>query len=108
MKSVYIASPYTIGNKIRNVKVQMEAFNVLLDYGFVPFAPLLTHYQHKYYPRTYEEWIRWCLVWLEKCDIVLRLPGISKGADIETSRAAELGIPVYSSLDALLLWECKK
>lgn len=36
---------------------------------------------------------------LEKCDAVLRLPGVSKGADEDVRKAKERGLPVYYSLD---------
>jgi len=42
------------------------------------------------------------LEWLAKCDAVLRLPGESKGADIEKDYALSLGIPVFFSIDDLL------
>ena len=36
---------------------------------------------------------------LEKCDAVLRIPGDSRGADIEMAKARELGKIVFESLD---------
>jgi hypothetical protein len=36
---------------------------------------------------------------LQHCDAVLRLPGDSKGADLDVRIAKERGIPVYSSID---------
>lgn len=36
---------------------------------------------------------------LEKCDAVLRIPGESRGADIEMAKARELGKIVFESLD---------
>jgi len=36
---------------------------------------------------------------LEKCDAVLRIPGDSRGADIEMAKARELGKLVFESLD---------
>jgi hypothetical protein len=32
---------------------------------------------------------------LQRCDAVLRIPGASKGADLDVARALELGLPVY-------------
>lgn len=34
---------------------------------------------------------------LERCDAVLRLPGASRGADMDVARAQALGLPVYFS-----------
>ena len=36
---------------------------------------------------------------LEKCDAVLRIPGESRGADIELAKAREMGKIVFESLD---------
>jgi len=35
---------------------------------------------------------------LERCDAVLRIPGASRGADLDVSRALELGLPVYRDI----------
>ena len=38
---------------------------------------------------------------LERCDALLRLPGASRGADMDVERARALGLPVYSSIAEL-------
>lgn len=38
---------------------------------------------------------------LERCDAVLRLPGQSRGADLDVARARELGLPVYFDIEEL-------
>jgi hypothetical protein len=38
---------------------------------------------------------------LECCDAVLRIPGESRGADLDVARALELGLPVYSAVTEL-------
>jgi hypothetical protein len=42
---------------------------------------------------------------LQHCDAVLRLPGESKGADLDVRIANERGIPVYTSIDDIPLAE---
>jgi hypothetical protein len=102
MKTVFIASPYTLGDVGVNVKKSMDVADELINNGLNPFIPLLYHFQHIANPRPYEDWIKIDLEWLSKCDCVLRLPGESSGADGEVKRAGELGIPVYYSIDELL------
>lgn len=95
-RTVYIASPYTSGPCADNVAVQIDAFHRLLDLGFAPFAPLLSHFAELHRRRPYDEWIYdWCIPWVERCDLILRLPGTSKGADIEVQHALKHGIEVY-------------
>ena len=99
---IYIASPYTKGDKDRNTYVQILAADVLACYGFVPYAPLLNHFWHGYFPHDYDFWLRLDLEWLPMCDALLRLPGESEGADKEVARAIELHKPVFYSLIELL------
>jgi hypothetical protein len=40
---------------------------------------------------------------LERCDALLRLPGASRGADLDVARARALGLPVLTSVDELPL-----
>jgi hypothetical protein len=38
---------------------------------------------------------------LECCDAVLRIPGDSRGADLDVARAIALGLPVYRAISDL-------
>ena len=38
---------------------------------------------------------------LERCDAVLRIPGESRGANLDVARARALGLPVFASVDEL-------
>jgi hypothetical protein len=40
---------------------------------------------------------------LERCDAVLRIPGESRGADLDVARALDLGLSVYRNVDDLPL-----
>jgi len=101
MIKVYIASPYTLGDKAVNVKRQIDTVDELMNHGFAPFAPLYSHFQHMVHPREYEDWIAVDLEWVSVCNCVLRLDGESSGADIEVNHANSLGIPVFYSLEEL-------
>lgn len=105
---VYIASPYTKGDVAVNTKRQLDCYNTLMDWGFAPFAPLWSHFQHLVHPRPYEDWCEVDLIWLKACDIVLRLDGESKGADEEVIFAKHNNIPVVYSLEELLRHYRKK
>jgi hypothetical protein len=93
-KLIYIASTYSIGNKLQNVMRSMRIADKLISLGHYPYCPLLNHFQNKYFPREESEWLALDIVWLKKCDIVLRLPGESSGADREVKVAKVAGIPV--------------
>lgn len=99
---VYIASPYTIGDKETNVRRQIDAWKQLKDLGFCPYAPLLNHYIDLVHKYPEQVWYDYDLEWLEACDVVLRLDGESKGADMEELFAQSNLIPVYHSIDELV------
>lgn len=100
MKKVFIASPYSHGDINENLKKQRDAANILIDLGLIPL-PISFCYHFLEKPRDYQLWINITLEWVEDCDILLRLPGDSIGADGEVERAKELGIPVFYSIDDL-------
>lgn len=101
MVVVYVASKYSIGDKEENAKKSMEVGDQLIKLGYVPFLPLLAHYQHLLYPQSYDMWLNLGLEMVRRSDILLRLPGESRGADIEVALAKDLGKPVVYSLEEL-------
>lgn len=98
LPTIYIASPYTLGDPAVNVKRQIDTADELITAGFAPFTPLLSHFQHMIHPRPYEDWTKLDFKWVEVCDCLLRLEGESKGADAEVALALELGKPVFYSV----------
>ena len=103
--SIYIAGPITVGDTTANIHNAIRACSQLIDAGFAPFCPHLWSFVHLLEPREYEDWLALDLIWLEQCEAVLRLPGESPGADRETARADELGLPVFKTITDLLIWD---
>jgi len=99
---IYIASPYTIGNKLENVKRQIQVADVLLEHGYNPVLPLLNHFWHEISPKTEDQWLAYDLSLLDKCAYLLRLPGESIGSDIEVEYAENNMITVFYDLVELL------
>lgn len=98
MKMVYVASPYSKGNKLVNVNRQIDAGERLLQAGYCPIIPLYSHYHEKRYPHEYDVWLEIDRCKLSKCDALLRLSGESPGADQECEWAQEMHIPVFHSI----------
>lgn len=101
-KKVYVAGPYTKGDSCINTHNAIVAGNQLWDAGYTPFIPHLCHLWHCVTPRPYALWLEYDFEFLSACDILLRLPGESNGADAEVAEANRLGIPVFYGIDALL------
>jgi len=102
MITVYIASPYTKGDTVLNVRESLLAADKLVDLGYAPYCPLLSHFWHYLSPKPYEVWTKLDLEWVLRCDCLLRLPGESSGADAEVAAAKALGIPVFYCIEDLV------
>lgn len=98
---VFIACPYTLGDVVLNVRNACLAAERVRALGHLPFVPLLSHLWHLISPHDYEYWTAMDNEWIAECDIVLRLPGESYGADAETALAGQIGIPVIYSFREL-------
>lgn len=99
---VYIASPFTKGDKRFNVGRQIGAADRLIEAGFCPIWPLHSYYVDRFHPRPYDTWMALCAEWLRRSDILWRLEGESRGADMEVELARQIGIPVVYSLEELM------
>lgn len=99
---IYISGPLTSsGNVLENLERAMEATRQLIAAGFAPFCPHLTYHVDPGEQIPHATWLDCELPWVEVADAVLRLPGESKGADIEVDRAKAVGIPVFRSVGEL-------
>ena len=94
MKYIYIAGPYGKGDVALNVRKAVEVGEFYRSQGYVPYIPHLTHLWHLISPHDWQYWIDYDLEWLKKCDVLCRIQGESKGADIEVEEAKRLGIKV--------------
>lgn len=99
MKKIYIASPYTLGDKEYNVRRQIECADILMDKNFCIFTPLLSHYHNQIFERSYESWMKQDFEWIKVCDGLIRLSGESIGADLEVQFAKDNNIPVFYSIN---------
>lgn len=124
-KRIYIAGPIQRGNLKHNIDQATAAFVALAKAGFAPLCPHWSVYAKpgvwvkETWPEqrnklmceatamgnedmTHADWMGVDLPWVECAHAVLRLPGESTGADMETAHAAGHGIPVFTSLSALV------
>lgn len=97
---VYIAGPY-ISDPEGNTSRAMEVWHQLKDLGFHPFCPHLYHFMNRHRARSEQEWLEHDLVWMRQCDVLLRIPGASKGADREVSEFRGL---IFYAVQDLLAW----
>lgn len=129
----YIAGPISKGDLCHNVNQATAAFVALAKAGCAPMCPHWLVYAKPCVAGTksvavadteirdsascvcvgtvegnpeltHADWLGIDLAWVDVCDFLVRLPGESKGADMEVARAMERGIPVFHTLNAALLY----
>lgn len=99
---VYVAGPYTSPDSCINTHNAIEMGDRLLEAGYVPFVPHLTHFWHTMSPKDYQTWLDYDEQWMVMCDVMIRLPGKSSGADREEAIFRKLGKPVFRDLSRLI------
>lgn len=71
-KLYYLAHPYSAGTarvRIQNVENCITIVNKLLDMGYYVYAPIvMTHPLHLEKDRSWEEWIAFDTIFMDKCD----------------------------------------
>jgi hypothetical protein len=106
---VYIASPYSAGWMPQNITRQFDLSKELLELGYWPYMPLLTHFLELYPHYSEQVWLQQDFIYLKVCDAVLRIKPVddegveipSPGADKEVALAEKEGIPVFYSIEEL-------
>ena len=99
-KMVYVAGPIS-ADIIHNTRNAIDVWKVLMYEGYIPIVPHLSILIELVYPIR-DEWYKYDLHLLYRCDMMLRLPGASFGADLEEAFAKEHGIPVYYTVEELI------
>jgi hypothetical protein len=90
------------GYDLHSIREAIITANKLVELGYAPFCPQLTVLAELIHPVPYESWLGSDFEWVEVCDVLLRLPGESKGADREVEHAKSKSIPVAYSIEEVL------
>lgn len=113
-KCVYVAgaiSAPSAGKFLNNLRKGIQLSKDVFLLGYAPFCPFIDfHYNLVMDDREIasiktEDFYEYSIAWLEKTDAVLVVSGweTSKGTKLEIDRAAELHIPIFYSIDKLLI-----
>lgn len=100
---VYIAGPYTVPEPVTNVHNAVMVAEQVMSCGFVPLVPHLSMLWQAIVPHDYEFWLKLDMALLARCDALLRIPGPSTGADREVAFAHAHGIPIFTSVEDLVV-----
>lgn len=103
MKLIYIAGPYRAPSEwgvTQNIRKAEAVAIILWGKGWSVFCP---HKNTAYFGGLLSDrtWLDGDLVILERCDAICMMDGWenSQGAQVEHSRAVELGMPIYYEAD---------
>jgi hypothetical protein len=104
---IYISGPLSAdGNWLTNIHWAGQVAATLIEEGFAPITPHLLALGQLINPATddhdYETWMSIDCSIIDVCDAVLRMPGESKGGDIETDHAISKHIPVFIEIEAMV------
>lgn len=99
---VYIAGPYTKPDPNHNVHRTVMVAETLIDAGLIPYVPHLHHLWDTISPHNWQYWMRIVTAIIPRVDVMLVLPGESRGAELEQVIAAKHQIPIYFDLEKLL------
>jgi hypothetical protein len=98
---VYISGPYS-SDPVPNVENAIKTADIIRGYGFTPIIPHLCHFWNEICPHDYNYWIEYDLELLKICNALIRIPGESKGADIEIEFAKKENIPYFYTIDEFI------
>lgn len=104
MIKVYISGPITLGVPEHNFFQADRMFGELVQHGYAPYNPMLTMKSMHAETIPWHKWIELCCEWVPACDAVLRLPGVSRGAEVECLLAQQHGLPVFHDIETLNRW----
>lgn len=101
---LYLAAPYSMGDSLENVRRACQWAQVFRADGFVVVNPLLHAVEASMRPghvRTlsWSDWMDQSISLLMRCDLLVWLPGKSRGRDEEIAWAKDHDIPVFSHVD---------
>ena len=97
---VYVCGPLT-EDPVVNIRKAVDAAEELMRAGYTPVVPHLMYFWQLVYPHDWNEMMNVCVELVKGCDILLRLPGRSRGAKIEEEVAKKRGMPVVGSIPVL-------
>lgn len=98
---VYTAGPISKGNPLKHFREAIHVAETLIEKGYALYVPQLSIFWDMLIPHAHDWWIEYDYPILARCDVLLRLPGESVGADMEVKFCQDHNIPVVYSINEL-------
>lgn len=102
---VYCAAPYQFPDPVENTHRTVKVADRLDSTGIITaYVPHISLLWHLIVPHDADFWYSYDLAVLNRADALLRLPGVSVGADNEVQFAEDHNIEVFWEIDDLIAW----
>ncbi len=99
-KLLYVAAPFTNGDSDENTHLAIRVADIIYrETEYLPFIPHLNKLWHLVCPHEPRFWYNYDLEVLAHCDAIVRLPGLSPGADREMEMAEEINKEIVNFYD---------
>ena len=110
MFRVYISGPITaptLEREVENVNMALEAAYQLVSVGLAVYLPHAfwfadRHMARRGHPPIKNGYLSQDIEWVKAVEAVLRLPGVSIGAECEVAFARTCGIPIYDCVSNVI------
>ena len=90
----YVGGVATGAQARKNIRLAIDVADQFAIRGATVFVPHLNKFWDIRHPRGFEFWLRQDENILRRCDLMVRLPGFSRGADREEAHAKKYGVQV--------------
>lgn len=95
---IYVSSPLTLGDSAANVHMAIKVAEALINKGHAVIVPQLSLLWQIVSPKPWQYWMDLDVQLVPRCDALFRIPGESKGADLEVACAREHGLTIYHTV----------
>ena len=105
---LYIAGPISQGDFQHNKKQAMEAYHKAMEAKFATVCPHVTMYllelkgELDWKSFSWKHWLENDLPWVRCADAIFRLPGKSRGGDMEVVLGMESNVAIYYDMELLI------
>lgn len=100
---VFVSGPLSLGDRKYNCQTAVDVGKYLVSRGYSVYVPHLWNDHDGDDSLGYENWLEVDMSFIHACNAVLRIMGVSLGADKECYLAEELGKPVFYTTKELLI-----
>ena len=103
---IYVSGPlFSSGTPAENIEAAMDTAHWLVENKMAFIVPHLSYFMDPEQRYSHETWMQVDCPAVVRCDAVLLLPGVSRGATEECLAAVNAWVPIHKTRPSLLKWK---